>query len=152
MVAHKINLSVFLSKHLRSIVFLLVIFTPSSAFAEKRNAIDDFLDKCLSEEENMTTTGMATCAHEASIEWDKELNRIYRLLMKELTKEGKVSLEKSQQQWLKYRDLDLSYINEMYNRRKFYGTIYIPIMAMDKLMVNKSRALELNKYLLRHTQ
>ncbi len=37
-------------------------------------------------------------------EWDKELNRVYRSLMKKLKPEGKKALKKTQIKWIKYKE------------------------------------------------
>ena len=111
---------------------------------------DDTLDECLSDKKNMTTAGMTNCTNSAAVSWDKELNRVYKELMNKLTGKGKNSLKQSQRQWLKYRDSEIQFIEDMYYRREFSGTMYIPMRAMDKLQVTKARTIELIKYLGKH--
>ena len=93
---------------------------------------------------------MTNCTNKATEDWDAELNRIYKELISKLTPKGKQSLQLAQRQWIKFRDKEHQFISDMYSRRKFQGTMYIPIRAKNILTVTKTRALELKGYLNAH--
>jgi uncharacterized protein YecT (DUF1311 family) len=48
---------------------------------EIKHPIDQRLADCLDVSENQITMGMVNCAQKAEDEWDKELNKYYKLLM-----------------------------------------------------------------------
>jgi len=50
---------------------------------------------------------------------DKELNLAYRKLMKRLPDESKEALKLSQRQWIKYRDLEFSFVSTNFTRAEF---------------------------------
>ena len=51
-----------------------------------------------------TTAEMINAVSYASNEWDTELNKIYKLLMSSLSKDGQNSLRNAQRSWIKERD------------------------------------------------
>ena len=51
-----------------------------------------------------TTAEMINAVSYASNEWDAELNKIYKLLMSSLSKDGQNSLRNAQRSWIKERD------------------------------------------------
>jgi len=128
-------------------VFIL-LFVPSIVFAETQHPIDIELDKCL--EGLSGNSPMANCTYNALEAWDKELNRVYKDLMGYLTDDGKKQLRFSQRQWIAFRDAEVKYLDTMYNRQEFGGSMYIPILAMNKLMITKERVLVLTRYLKMH--
>ena len=134
---------------MKYIITLLVIFS-SSAYAAKEHPIDLTMSKCLKNKANHTTAGMSQCVNNAAIEWDKELNRVYKLLKSELNEEGKKAFTLSQRQWIKQRDLEFKFLTKMYYRQRFSGSMYSNMHNMDVLNVVKSRVLMLTKYLNRH--
>ena len=118
----------------------------SNSFADP----DEKYQECLSEKSNFTTAGMTKCTNNAAEEWDAELNKVYKELLSKLTPEGKQSLKLAQRQWIKFRDKEYQFISDMYDRKKFQGTMYIPVRAKEVLTVTKRRALELKGYLNAH--
>ena len=111
---------------------------------------DKKYQECLSNKDNYTTAGMTNCTNEAAKQWDSELNKVYKELLSKLTPEGIQSLRAAQRQWLKFRDKEYQFISDMYDRREFQGTMYIPVKAKELLTVTKRRALELQGYLNAH--
>lgn len=118
--------------------------------AQTEHPIDISFEQCLSLDKNMTTRGMAGCATEAEKQWDIELNRVYAALMSKLDKPAKEKLKAAQRAWITYKELEVEnmysiyqYIHESGNG----GTILIPMQAMDKLEITKTRTLELDGYL-----
>lgn len=102
---------------------------------------------CLSNSANFTTAAMNNCVYQASVDWDSELNSIYRRLMEKLNPKAKVALKLSQRKWLEHRDLELSSIKAMYNDKRFIGSMYSNMQAAHRNEVIKNRVLELNNYL-----
>ena len=128
------------------VVFLLMIFAVGSGFAEekeKQHSIDAWLEKCVASDSS--TNGMTKCAIEANTMWDKEMNRIYKELMKKLPEKQKTLLKQSQIQWLKFRDTEANFISEFYE--SFEGTIWQNILVGEKINVIKKRTLTLQVYL-----
>ena len=135
---------------IRKLLILLLVSCSLFASYVAVAGPDEDLEACLSKQENYSTAGMANCTNEGSVNWDKELNQIYKKLMSKLTPEGKESLKQSQRQWIKFRDNEYQFIADMYDRREFSGTMYIPMRSMDVMQVTKKRTLELIKYLKKH--
>ncbi|MBX0310367.1 MAG: DUF1311 domain-containing protein [Sulfurihydrogenibium sp.] len=125
--------------------FILFIL-PAKGFSEekeKKHPIDVWLEKCM-EKENYTTAGMLSCSSQALDKWDKELNRVYKELMKKLSPEEKELLKQSQQQWIKFRDAEFKFLDNLYLGT---GTM-IPVMIMgDKLDIISERVKMLEGYL-----
>ena len=105
--------------------------------------IDNQLKECVGK--NSTTTGMADCARAALEAWDKELNGVYGDLMRNLDANAKAALEKSQREWIKFRDGEFEFINKYYDG--FVGTMYVPMRTGDKAHVIKERTIKLRSYL-----
>jgi len=51
---------------------------------------------------------------------------------------------------MKFRDKEYQFISDMYDRREFQGTMYIPVRAKEVLTVIKRRTLELQGYINAH--
>jgi uncharacterized protein YecT (DUF1311 family) len=113
----------------------MLFISPFQGFGEekeKEHPIDVWLEKCM-EKENYTTAGMLNCSSQALDKWDKELNRVYKELIKKLSPEEKELLKQSQQQWIKFRDTEFKFLDNLYLGT---GTI-IPVMKMgDKLEIS----------------
>ena len=77
--------------------------------------------------------------------WDAEMNRVYAKLKKRLKPSTFEALQAAQRDWLKYRDSQTRFINEMY--QQFQGTMYIPMRAAAELEITRARALELTHLL-----
>jgi uncharacterized protein YecT (DUF1311 family) len=112
--------------------------------------IEKSLEECLAIEENMTSSGMERCAYQATQEWDKELNKVYKQLMSKLDAQAQDELRKAQRAWVSYKELELNNMSSIY-RYSFQngegGSFLIPMQAMDELELTKTRALTLSGYL-----
>jgi uncharacterized protein YecT (DUF1311 family) len=125
----------------RSGVLLGLLLFPTILLAQEQpqHPIDDALDACI--EKNGSTAGMVECTDVAYAAWDKELNRNYGALMKQLTPRQKEALRLSQLEWIKFRDLEFKFIDSIYDTLQ--GTMYIPMRIGARLDVIKKRAVEL---------
>lgn len=100
---------------------------------------NDCLDKASS------TAEMIACADAAYRAWDKELNRLYSQLMKELPTTSRQLLKDSQLEWMKYRDKEFSTIADIYSHVQ--GSMFRPVCVDDHAKIVKARVLQLKTYL-----
>lgn len=122
------------------ILIILVVLMSSNAFS---SPIDDEMKECIST--NQTTAGMTNCTYEAMEKWDVELNIVYQDLRSHLSEDARVTLLAAQRSWIKYKDLEIENIAEIYGSLE--GTMYIPMRANAIMKITKKRALELKSYL-----
>jgi len=126
-----------------SLLCLLVGLASFSAYAEEQHPIDKKTEACL--EKNYSTNGMIDCSAQAEIEWDQELNKVYKALLSKLSRDGKNSLKMSQRQWLKYRDAEFEAIGAIYSAMD--GTMWRVVAVGSRMEIVKKRVLTLNSYL-----
>ena len=125
--------------------FLLVLILPLISFAQETSThpIDKALDACT--EKDGSTAGTIRCTDKAYAAWDRELNKNYTQLMRQLKSAQKLALKAAQLDWLKYRDSEFKVIDSIYDTLQ--GTMYIPMRIAERLEVVKRRALALGGYL-----
>ena len=121
---------------------LFSLFTLPLLAQNNGHPIDKFLDECM--EKDMSTAGMVKCINEAYDKWDAELNRIYKLLIKNIDEKSAASLKSAQIEWIAFRDKEFKFIDDIYS--KLEGTMYIPMRAADRMEIVKKRVLELDAY------
>jgi len=126
-----------------SIGFSFVHF--STAYAEEvpNNPIDQ--DAALCMERDYSTLGIIQCSREAEEKWDKELNRLYKLLYAKLNEQGKKSLKASQKQWLEHRDAEFQAFVDIYGAMD--GSMWKIIAADARAELVKKRVLDFQTYL-----
>jgi uncharacterized protein YecT (DUF1311 family) len=118
------------------------LFTTSPQAAEDRHAIDAWLEEACAREE--TTAGQREAINQAREMWDREMNRAYQKLMSRLPPEQQAALEKSQGNWLKFRDSEWEVIGSVVAGRD--GTMW-QLTATEKGMeLVRQRALQLLAY------
>ena len=94
---------------MKKFILFLVFTLAVSSFANYEN---DLLGRMKTVEQKsgsmldsaQTTAEMINAVSYASNEWDAELNKIYKLLMSSLSKDGQNSLRNAQRSWIKERD------------------------------------------------
>jgi len=96
------------------------------------------------------TIAAAMCYVKAEQLWDKELNRVYKLLLadknpREFTREEKSGMVRAQRQWIKFRDAQLRAIATIFSKRP--GTIQRVKRAGHAMELTRSQALRLSSYL-----
>jgi uncharacterized protein YecT (DUF1311 family) len=111
---------------------------------QEKHLIDIKEEDCLKSKEGSTTIEINICINEAEKEWDKELNKNYAALMKNLDADEKKNLKISQRQWLEYRDSEINFMKKFY--KKIPGTVRSISFAERKKEITKNRALELGLY------
>jgi uncharacterized protein YecT (DUF1311 family) len=119
--------------------FLLVNL---NVFAQNENPIDSELTACM--DKDPSTHGVLKCIDNAYKKWDDELNNYYQKLMDLLDGDAKERLKEAERKWIEYRDLEYKNIESIYSKKE--GTMYLPMLALDKMNVIKRRALQLMDY------
>lgn len=98
-----------------------------------------------------STAEMAEQAEKARKAWDDELNKVYKLLMSELSGEQKVKLQNSEREWIKNIEKEIEKILDEEcgldekGKRMTCGTVVAPIEAGTKMERTKERAIQLAK-------
>ncbi len=135
-------------KTILSILILILInlnpLTAQNFHDEDEDRINSELLDCM--EEHQDTHGTSVCIIIAKDEWDKVLNKYYKLLKAELSDDGKKSLLEAQREWLKMRDKEYIFVEQLYNIETGGGTMYTPIYLLKEKDIVKDRALELKYY------
>jgi len=103
--------------------------------------IDSRLKRCVDKES--TTSQHKLCISKAYEEWDKELNRAYKLLTAKLNANTKKVIRDSQRQWIKYRDAQINAINEIYDGEWSTAGLSRMLGIMD---LTKNKSLELLEF------
>lgn len=93
---------------------------------------------------NSSTIGIVQCKEQALAEWDKQLNRAYKMLMAKLNPQDQVLLRESQRAWLAYRAKEEKWLMKYYWGR---GGSYWGLVITDRKMnIVRTRALEIVHY------
>ncbi len=124
------------------ILFTQLIFAQESEI--DKHPIDIKVEDCLAIGSNQTTIGTINCIQTAMEEWDAELNKYYKLLMKTLNNDEQEKLRAAQRQWLVFRDKEFEFIGTRYGNME--GTIFNIIEADSRNNFVKQRVLELKSY------
>jgi uncharacterized protein YecT (DUF1311 family) len=112
---------------------------------KKDHPITKQLQTCLNAEKNQTTAGMIACTNQAQLQWDKELNTNYSVLISKLSADEKEKLKVAQRNWIAYRDKEIEFARTMYVNMQ--GTMWRVVLADRQMELTKQRALELKAYL-----
>lgn len=128
----------------RTTLYVLVLLAPLAAQSGVR-ALDLQLEQRLKLPESQSTIGSIQVYQEFEDLFDKELNRAYSTLMKELQGPTKAAFQKAQKAWLLFRDSQFEAFRAIYDRREF-GTGQGQIIAMNRMNLVRQRALELSSY------
>ena len=97
---------------------------------------------------NYSTSGMVQAAYDAEAEYDKLLNKYYKLLLKKLSCSDKEVLIQSQRNWIQLRDSEDKLQNTL-SKDEYSGggTIQRVIIATSYLEMTKRRLMDLFNYL-----
>ena len=102
--------------------------------------IDIAEQKCISKVDS--TDLINQCSLKAIDAWYEEINK-YLILLKSLsTSENYLNIQKSQQEWEKYRDAEFLVINSIIEKQ---GTMYQNTIIALKKEIIKNRAIELKR-------
>ncbi len=128
--------------------FLFNLFFTGTGLAQNEKdeeflIIENKLGNCIDNAQNNAET--AQCVYTAMDEYDKLLNKYYRLLMGLLSEEGKTALRNAQRKWLEMRNLEFNFVDQLYHG-EIGGTMYIPIANDVKKRFVKQRVAGLKDY------
>lgn len=122
----------------------LTLGAPAHA-EEDGHPIDQALSQCMETPEGMSTHGMRECLSQANADWDRELNRVWRELMRELPAEAQTALRASQRQWLAFRDADVAALEAAYGSMQ--GSMYLIMLADSVVTLTRDRVRQLDALL-----
>jgi uncharacterized protein YecT (DUF1311 family) len=92
----------------------------------------------------LTTEDMRALAQKQLVDADKELNRVYALLLSGLTEAShKKKLINAQNAWIKFRDMESDFEGFFYEG----GTIQLQVTLDSKARITRERVAEFNKLL-----
>jgi uncharacterized protein YecT (DUF1311 family) len=130
---------------LNILLSLLILMMPLISYADEASlhSIDKMHQTCI--DRDSTTEGMTKCAYAAYELWDKELNKNYNELMRQLPTNSKQALKTAQKEWLIYRDKEFYLIDQIYSQLE--GTMHVPMRVNEQVQIVKKRALQLKIYL-----
>jgi uncharacterized protein YecT (DUF1311 family) len=128
---------------LSSVLSAVLAFYAFGEDQPKKHPIDVKVE--VAEEKALSTAEQTEVQASALKLWDAELNRVYAKLKKRLKPSAFDALQAAQRDWLKYRDSQRKFLDEMY--QQFQGTMYIPMHAAAVKEITRARALELTHLL-----
>ena len=128
---------------MKKFVLFLVFMFSISLFANYENDLLNRMKPVEKKADSMfssaqTTVEMLDALSYVSDEWDTELNKVYKLLMSGLSKDGQNSLRNAQRNWIKERDKKIAAENSG-------GTMDLINGSSIFLEETKKRTLELAK-------
>jgi uncharacterized protein YecT (DUF1311 family) len=124
----------------------LFLFYSCFAIAQntaKKDPIDRAMEAAM--EKDPSTAGMVRAISDATVQWDKKMNSIYKSLRKNMEADEWSSLILAQKAWINYRDLQITSIESTYS--KMEGTMWVPVSASRVMQITKERALFLESLL-----
>ncbi len=87
---------------------------------------------------------MVNASVDLSAEWEKEVNKVYDLILKKLPAKEKSKFKAEQQKWLKNREVQVQKVYDKYTEEEG-PRMAGELTAGEKLSMTKDRALELAK-------
>ena len=126
------------------ILFLFAILFYTIGYCQvtqNKHPLDAVYKECCSVQNS--DFGALNCAIEANQEWNKEINKYYNALMKVLDNNAQNDLKQAQDQWIKYRNLEYKFSNNIHAMK---GTMYTRLQTQRNMRIVRTRALELKSY------
>ncbi len=87
---------------------------------------------------------MINASLDLDTEWEKEMNKVYDLILKKLPAKEKVKFKAEQQKWIKDRKVKVQKAYDKYTKEEG-PRMAGELAANEKLSITKARALELAK-------
>lgn len=94
--------------------------------------------------ESGSIAGMLNASYKLAAEWEKELNKVYDLILKKLPAKEQSKFKADQQKWLKDREAKVKKAYDGYVT-KYGQKMAGELTANNRLDITKNRALELAK-------
>jgi uncharacterized protein YecT (DUF1311 family) len=108
----------------------------------EKHPIELLTEKCL--QENPSTVGMIGCYGKARDRWGQEMDRAYNALLATLNDPQSQAVRQSQQQWLRFKDSQITAIFSVNSRQ---GTVWSIISTQQVTQLVKEQAERLNSQL-----
>lgn len=128
-----------------ALLFLTSLTFATALPASDQHPIEAELNRCMESPEGMSTHGMRACLGAATEAWDKELNRIWGALMRELPAPAKDSLRAAQRKWIAFRDAELEALANAYGSMP--GTMFLVMHADAVSTLTRDRVRQLDALL-----
>ncbi len=140
-----INFSI-IKKLALSLILLSMISTlyAKNNIWNKEHEIDSWTAAALSKAGGVTSEIRNVYA-KAYKKWDDELNRLYKILLSKLDNPAKQDLRVAQRQWIKYRDSEFKYIENVIQKNN--GTISLVMSDERMVRLVRDRVLVLRAYI-----
>ncbi|WP_462255215.1 lysozyme inhibitor LprI family protein [Ferruginibacter sp.] len=123
--------------------FVTIIFTTTFVKAQtKEYKIDSTLEKCIAKD--VSDAGMINCLQKAETDWDKELNKYYKLLLIKLDTSEQKKCRDSQRQWLIYKEKEVNFFTDVFSKKD--GSLWNLLIADKRMQITRLRAKELIAY------
>ena len=128
--------------------------TVATAVTQQKNYEEELMKRMSSVKDTDfegSTAEMAEQAEKARKAWDDELNKVYKLLMSELSGEQKAKLQNSEREWIKNIEKEIEKMLDEEcgldekGKRMTCGTVVVPIEAGTRMERTKERAIQLAK-------
>ncbi len=116
----------------------------SDSTNETTHRIDSLEQLCL-DTCDQSTAGMRECVGLALEAWDAELNRVYGLLLENVSSDERTRLRDAQRAWLAWRDKEIEFIHA--KRDNTQGTMWQLVAASEAMQLTRDRVLQLQAYL-----
>ena len=100
------------------------------------------MGKCTAK--NASDAGMITCLQKAETDWDKELNKYYKLLLIKLDTSQQKKCRDSQRQWLIYKDKEVNFFTDIFSKKD--GSMWNLLIADKRMQIIRQRVVELIGY------
>ncbi len=128
-------------KKSKNLLFIILMLSCLQATCQDHQPeeIDNDLQSCL-DGTDMVTAAMCSCYTQATKRWDLKLDTLYQKLIKSLNPTIKQSLIQSQQQWLKYKEVEFQLIEVASGS----GTMWNWVVLGKKMSVIRQRVYTLN--------
>lgn len=128
----------------RILITMMMFVVSALSFASYTSDLTsrmDKLSKSLEKYYSGTTAEMSYATNKEYEAWDKELNKVYKLVLSKLSKKQQEVLRKEQREWIKKRDREAEKGAESFKGGNFWSTIY----TSGQLEATKEKTIELAK-------
>lgn len=134
-------------KNLRYSLFLMLAINTASfsqRMYETAHPIDDALQECLTAAENQSAAGNIQCEYIARVAWEKEIEKYYVLLLKNVEGYERKLLRDAHKSWISYRDEEMAFGEIFYKKKRTDAWLVVHASRLTNIM--RTRAVELMDY------
>ena len=134
---------------MRKLLIMGLLLIGAIAFAgkyedEMTERMKDAQEKAQAGWDSGVRADMINASLDLDTEWEKEMNKVYDLILKKLPAKEKTKFKSEQQKWLKNRESQVQKAYDKYTKEEG-PRMAGELAANEKLSITKERALELAK-------